>query len=104
MSSPGAAPEVKVGRLIAADILGGFMAGLDTSLVNVGLNSIATDLHASLTSVQWITSGYLLALAAALPAVRCLQDRSGASRLWLVSLSPSPPRRCCALSRRPWRC
>jgi MFS family permease len=62
------------------------MAGLDTSLVNVGLNTIATDLHASLTSVQWITSGYLLALAAALPAVPWLQDRFGASRLWLVSL------------------
>jgi EmrB/QacA subfamily drug resistance transporter len=86
MSAPGDAPEVKVGRLIAAVILGGFMAGLDTSLVNVGLNTIATDLHASLTSVQWITSGYLLALAAALPAVPWLQDRFGASRLWLVSL------------------
>jgi hypothetical protein len=30
------------------------MAGLDTSLVNVGLTSIAGNLHAALTNVHWV--------------------------------------------------
>jgi EmrB/QacA subfamily drug resistance transporter len=72
---------------IAAVItFGAFMSGLDTSLVNVGLNTIGRDLHASLASTQWITSAYLLALAAALPASGWLSRRLGAGRLWLWSL------------------
>jgi len=39
--------------------------------VNVAVEPIARELHASLTAVQWTVSGYLLALGAlALPAVR----------------------------------
>ena len=67
-------------------VLGGFMAGLDTSLVNVGLTTVARNLHTSLGAVQWMTSGYLLALGAALPAGPWLQRRLGPSRLWLASL------------------
>ena len=78
MSTIIAAPPVKV--------VGGFMAGLDTSLVNVGLTSIANNLNAALDDAQWVTSGYLLALAAALPVCPWLQRRLGASRLWLASL------------------
>ena len=44
--------------LTAVIVLGGFMSGLDTSLVNVGLTIIAHDLRSEITSVQWITSGY----------------------------------------------
>lgn len=73
---------------IAAVItFGGFMSGLDTSLVNVGLNTIGQDLGASLTSTQWVTSAYLLALAAALPACGWLGWRFGGGRVWLWSLA-----------------
>jgi len=72
---------------IAAVItFGAFMSGLDTSLVNVGLNTIGHDLHAPLPSTQWITSAYLLALAGALPASGWLSRRVGSGRLWLWSL------------------
>lgn len=74
------------GPLIALIVAGGFMAGLDTSLVNVGLTSIATSLHTGLSNTQWVTSAYLLALAAVLPACPWLQRRIGASRLWVSSL------------------
>lgn len=46
-----------VARLTALIVLGGFMAGLDTSLVNVGLKSVAEDLGSPLASVQWVISG-----------------------------------------------
>lgn len=72
---------------IAAVItFGGFASGLDTSLVNVGLNIIGRDLSASLASTQWITSAYLLALASALPLAGWLSRRIGSGRLWIASL------------------
>lgn len=86
MTTTAAAPRATVARLTAVVVLGGFMAGLDTSLVNVGLTTIAKDLHTGLAAAQWVTSGYLLALAAALPACPWLQRRLGASRLWMISL------------------
>jgi EmrB/QacA subfamily drug resistance transporter len=65
---------------------GAFMSGLDTSLVNVGLDTIGGNLHASLASTQWVASGYLLALAGALPASGWLCRRIGSGRLWLWSI------------------
>jgi EmrB/QacA subfamily drug resistance transporter len=75
-----------VWRITAVVIVGAVMAGLDTSLVNVGLDTIAHDLSASLIDAQWITSGYLLALAATLPLCGWLTRRFGASRTWLVAI------------------
>ncbi|MGI8816683.1 MAG: MFS transporter [Pseudonocardia sp.] len=97
---------------IAAVItFGGFMSGLDTSLVNVGLDTIGANLGTSLATAQWITSGYLLALAAALPASGWLSGRWGSGRLWLWSLggftaasgppASSTPAYCCCPSGSP---
>jgi EmrB/QacA subfamily drug resistance transporter len=66
---------------------GAFMSGLDTSLVNVGLDTIGRDIHAPLASTQWVTSAYLLALAGALPASGWLCRRVGSGRLWLWSIA-----------------
>jgi EmrB/QacA subfamily drug resistance transporter len=65
---------------------GSVMAGLDTSLVNVGLDAIGSRLGASLAATQWVNSGYLLALAAALPACGWISRRIGSGRLWLWAL------------------
>ncbi len=75
-----------VWRIATVVILGAFMAGLDTSLVNVGLATIARRLSASLAETQWIASGYLLALAATLPLCGWLTRRFGAGRTWLVAV------------------
>jgi EmrB/QacA subfamily drug resistance transporter len=77
----------EVWRIAGVIVFGAFMAGLDTSLVNVGLNTIGMKLNASLTSVQWVTSGYLLALAAALPVCGWLGRYVGVGRLWLGALA-----------------
>jgi MFS family permease len=85
----GAQAEVPaaVWRLAAVVTFGATMAGLDTSVANVGLNTIRRNLGASLGSAQWITSGHLLALAGALPACGWLSRRIGAGRLWLGALA-----------------
>ncbi len=86
---PGASPAPvgwPVWRLAVVVAFGAVMSGLDTSVANVGLDTIRGDLGASLASAQWITSGYLLALAGALPACGWLTRRLGAGRLWLGAL------------------
>lgn len=75
-----------VWRIATVVILGALMAGLDTSLVKVGPATIAHRLSASLADTQWITSGYLLALAATLPLCGWLTRRFGAGRTWLVAI------------------
>ncbi|WIX76937.1 DHA2 family efflux MFS transporter permease subunit [Amycolatopsis carbonis] len=77
---------VAVWRTAIVLAAGSVMAGLDTSLVNVGLDAIGGKLGASLAATQWISSGYLLALAAALPACGWLGRRFGSGRLWLWAL------------------
>ena len=75
-----------VWRVAVVIVLGAFMAGLDTSLVNVGLQTISGQLRVTLADAQWVTSGYLLALATVLPVCPWLSRRLGADRLWLAAL------------------
>ncbi|MDE1155432.1 MAG: DHA2 family efflux MFS transporter permease subunit [Acidobacteriaceae bacterium] len=69
--------------IAAVAILGSFLAQLDATVVNVSLSSLATDLHAPLAEIQWVTSGYLLALALMLPLNSWLVDRVGTRNLYL---------------------
>jgi EmrB/QacA subfamily drug resistance transporter len=66
---------------------GAFMSQLDTSVVSVGLETIAGDLRADLADAQWVANGYLLALAVSLPACGWLGRRVGVTRLWLGALA-----------------
>src|SRR6187402_1579562 len=57
---------------------------LDSTIVNVAAPSIARDLHARTTALQWITGGYSLTFAAFLIAGARLGDRFGRRTLFLV--------------------
>jgi EmrB/QacA subfamily drug resistance transporter len=70
-------------KITAVAILGSFLAQLDATIANVSLSSLATDLHTNLSTIQWVTSGYLLALTLALPMSGWLVDRIGAKALYL---------------------
>ena len=51
-------------------IVGAIMSILDTTIVNVALESLSRDLDAPLSTIQWVATGYLLALATRDPAHR----------------------------------
>jgi EmrB/QacA subfamily drug resistance transporter len=72
-----------VWKVAAVAMIGSFMSQLDATVVNVSLSSLASDLHSSLSAIQWVTSGYLLALALMLPLNGWLVDRIGAKALYL---------------------
>src|SRR6202789_331696 len=72
-----------VWKITAVAVLGSLMGQVDATVVNVSLSSLAADLHSSLSSIQWVTSGYLLALALMLPLNGWLVGQLGARSLYL---------------------
>ncbi|WP_067812869.1 MDR family MFS transporter [Nocardia inohanensis] len=76
-----------VWRTAGVVVFGAVMGMLDTSLVNIGLHTIGADLNASLATIQWVASGYLLALGVSLTVVGWLARRVGVGRLWVLALA-----------------
>ncbi len=79
--------STSTGKILAALLVGGITAILDTTIVAIGIKTIASDLHSPLATIQWISTGYLLALAVAIPLVTWAQSRIGGKRLWLIALA-----------------
>src|SRR5271165_3847875 len=78
--------EAHVWRIAGVVILGMIMSILDTTIVNVALKTLGHDLHSTLAEIQWVITGYLLALAAVIPVTGWAARRFGAKRVYLVSL------------------
>jgi EmrB/QacA subfamily drug resistance transporter len=76
-----------VWKITTVAVLGSFLSQLDATIVNVSLSNLAVDLHSSLTAIQWVTSGYLLALALMLPLNGWLVEHIGAKSLYLWCFS-----------------
>jgi DHA2 family multidrug resistance protein-like MFS transporter len=61
--------------------------GLDLTVLSVALPALATALHASESDLQWFSSGYALALAAAMLPAGLLGDRYGHKKVFLIALA-----------------
>jgi EmrB/QacA subfamily drug resistance transporter len=68
-------------------VLGAIMSILDTTIVNVAINTLARRFHTSLSTIQWVSTGYLLALATVIPLTGWAADRFGTKRLFMTSIS-----------------
>jgi EmrB/QacA subfamily drug resistance transporter len=78
--------EPAVWRTVWAVLVGGLAVLFDTTIVAVALRTLATDLNASVATIQWVSTGYLLALAVTMPVVGWAQRTIGAKRLWMIAL------------------
>src|ERR1044072_1481461 len=76
----------KLWRIAVVVILGAIMSVLDTTIVNVALDTLSVKLHSSLDGIQWVVTGYMLALAAVIPVTGWAATRFGSRRLYLISL------------------
>ncbi|MFC4243877.1 MDR family MFS transporter [Gryllotalpicola reticulitermitis] len=76
-----------VWRTIWAVLVGALAVIFDTTIVSVALHTLSTDLHASVSTIQWVSTGYLLALAVIIPITGWAQRMLGTKRLWLIALS-----------------
>ncbi|MCX5368214.1 DHA2 family efflux MFS transporter permease subunit [Streptomyces sp. NBC_00103] len=70
---------------MAAAITGGFLALLDTTIVNVSLHE-TTARFGSIGQVQWVVTTYLMALAATMPATGWLANRFGVRRVFAAAI------------------
>jgi EmrB/QacA subfamily drug resistance transporter len=67
-------------------LLGTFMVLLDTSIVTVAIPAIQAEFGASSDQVQWVATGYNLALGVVVPVAGWMGDRFGLGRIYVGSL------------------
>jgi len=78
-------PSRKWWALVAACV-GLFMGLLDVTIVVVALPSIQSELHTSISSLEWVTSSYILIFAVALVTSSRLGDIFGRKTVFIIGL------------------
>ena len=73
-------------RVAMVIVLGSIMSILDTTIVNVALDTLHRRLHSPISDIQWVITGYLLSLATVIPLTGWASRRFGAKRVYLASL------------------
>jgi EmrB/QacA subfamily drug resistance transporter len=67
-------------------VLGAIMSILDVTVVNVAIRDLAQEFNSPLSQIQWIATGYTLALATVIPITGWACARFGTKRLYMISL------------------
>lgn len=86
MSRTAAPGRVRPQLVLVICCLALLIVSIDNTIVNVALPDIASRLHASLQSLQWIVGAYILALGSLLLLAGSLADRFGRKRIFIVGL------------------
>ncbi|MBS2537268.1 multidrug efflux MFS transporter [Catenulispora sp. NF23] len=68
-------------------IVGAMAVVFDTTIVSVALRTLSVKLDTSVSTIQWVSTGYLLALGIAVPLSTWGLQRFGGKRLWMFSLA-----------------
>jgi EmrB/QacA subfamily drug resistance transporter len=64
-----------------------FLTFLDNTIVSVGLANVQSDLHAGVTSLQWVVNGYALTFASFMLAAGMFGDILGRKRIMLAGVA-----------------
>jgi EmrB/QacA subfamily drug resistance transporter len=86
MSTDSTKIERTVWIISGVAMLGAVMSILDTTIVNVALDTLGHDLHDKLSTIQWVVTGYMLSLAAVIPVTGWAARRLGAKQVFLTSV------------------
>jgi EmrB/QacA subfamily drug resistance transporter len=73
-------------KLALVIVVGVIAAILDLTIVNVAIDTLQRRLHTSVSTIQWVSTGYLLAVAMTIPVSGWAFQRFGARRSWMASL------------------
>src|SRR4051812_1977176 len=68
-------------------VVGVIMSILDTTIVNVALETLGRELNSPLSTIQWVSTGYLLSLAIVIPLTGWTTERYGAKQVWMTSVA-----------------
>src|SRR3989475_10983720 len=72
---------------LVATILGSSLTFIDATVVNVALPALQSDLHATITDVQWVIEAYALFLGALILVGGSLGDQFGRKRMFLFGVA-----------------
>ncbi|MEU1970363.1 MDR family MFS transporter [Microbacterium sp. NPDC019599] len=89
MTTTPAAPAVPRSAIVTALVLvtGGLAVIFDSTIMSIALKTLSIDLGVPVSTIQWVTTAYLLALGVAIPVVGWAQARIGGKRLWMIALT-----------------
>ncbi|MEN3308373.1 MAG: hypothetical protein V7603_4575 [Micromonosporaceae bacterium] len=73
-------------KLVSIVTLGAIMVALDATMTSVAFNALLAEFHAPLTTMQWVSTGYLLAMATVIPLTGWSVERFGARTVWMVCI------------------
>lgn len=68
-------------------VVGALAPLLDSTMVNVAIHTIAADMKVAISAVQWITTGYVLAMGLTVPISGWASKRFGCKRSFIFSLA-----------------
>ncbi|GAA4623812.1 MFS transporter [Actinoallomurus vinaceus] len=67
-------------------VLGSIMTVIDITIVNVALGRLSQEFRAPVATIQWVATGYTLALATVIPATGWAVGRFGTKRTYMASI------------------
>src|SRR5215467_14911082 len=74
-------------QIIAVVMLGALMMQLDMTMTTIATRTLVRDFHSTLSTIQWVTTGYMLAMAATIPLAGWALERFGARAAWMTSIA-----------------
>lgn len=79
--------DPKVIKIAVTLIVGALAVVFDTTIISIALRTLSVQLRASISTIQWVSTGYLLALGVVIPLAGWAQARFGAKRAWMFALT-----------------
>ncbi|MDR6552389.1 MDR family MFS transporter [Paenibacillus qinlingensis] len=67
-------------------VFGAIASQLDSTMVNVAINTLASDLHSTVSAIQWVITGYVLTMGLAVPVSGWAIQRFGGKNVYMFSL------------------
>ena len=85
-TSPAQTIDPATRRVAWAVIIGLIAPILDTTITTIALETLGRDLDVPVSTIQWVSTGYLLALAVAVPLAGWAATRFGSRVAWIAGL------------------
>ncbi|MFT8705483.1 MDR family MFS transporter [Bifidobacterium aquikefiricola] len=82
----GSSMQPGVWSTVWATLIGGLAVLFGTTIISVAIKPLAVALNAPVSTIQWVSTAYLLMLGVTIPLDGWAQRRFGGKRLWITGL------------------
>ncbi|AZN38621.1 MDR family MFS transporter [Paenibacillus albus] len=97
--APASQQHIRVLPIMIAIFFGSFISTLNISTINIAIPVLSEHFHASLSTIQWTLTGFMLAMGTFAPITGYFGERFSYKRLYIFALSGfTVASICCALA------